>query len=196
MKRDVTRRTFLEGIGSTALGGSMLAQVNERAAGQSAAWRKPLVLTNPNILIILVDQMRWPAWLTFSQLTTLDQTYLVNIVGQLRNRSYVFDQYYTAATVCTAARGTLLTGLYAPQSALYVTNYPGTTPTPSLNPAFPTWGGAIQALNPAYQDKVWWFGKWHLSDCLGLTNPLKPYGFSTRTFPGQGNPSPDGAANE
>jgi hypothetical protein len=29
-----------------------------------------------------------------------------------------------------------------------------------------------------------------------LTNPLKPYGFSTRTFPGQGNPSPDGAANE
>jgi len=44
---------------------------------------------------------------------------------------------------------------------------------------------------------MWWFGKWHLSDCTTST-PLQSYGFRTRTYPGgaEGNPSPDGSANE
>ena len=76
--------------------------------------------------------------------------------------------------------------------------HPLTRDAPSLNPAFPTWGEALTALNPAYQGNVWWFGKWHLSDQLNAA-PLLPYGFHTRTYPGGSppyNPSPDGTANE
>jgi hypothetical protein len=55
----------------------------------------------------------------------------------------------------------------------------------------------LAALNPAYQNNVWWFGKWHLAPCLNAT-PLQPYGFNTRTYPGgaANNPSPDGFPNE
>jgi arylsulfatase A-like enzyme len=203
MKRQVTRREFLERLGACAAGGAALSQVlNRGAAAQNNAfvtspdtvpWTPPPTLTNPpNILLILVDQMRWPQWLNSAQTQTLELI-LPNILGKLRNRSYIFPQYYTASIACTPARGTLLTGLYAPQTAIYATD---ATPV-ILNPAFPTWGKAVQTLNAAYGNNLWWFGKWHLSLCDNPT-PLQPYGFNTRTYPGgaAGNPSPNGYANE
>jgi arylsulfatase A-like enzyme len=216
MKKDLTRRGFVEKLGACTAGGAALSQLlNRRASAQSAAsqgaaasdpccapqdaaaWTAPPKLTNPNILVVMVDQMRWPSWLTSSQMTTLQDTILPNIFGKLRNTSYVFHQYYTAATVCTAARGTLLTGLYAPQTAMYVGDgeLPGIAP--NLDPAFPTWGAALPALNAAYRGNLWWFGKWHLSNCKGSA-PLAPYNFNTRTYPGgaAGNPSPNGAPSE
>src|SRR5437879_876505 len=117
--KDLSRRVFLERIGAGTLGGVALSQaLTRRATAQSdasesvpgaAAWAPPGPLTNPNILIILVDQMRWPLWLSPSQMTILSQQILPNIFGRLRRRSYVFQEYYTAATTCVAARGTLLT---------------------------------------------------------------------------------------
>ncbi len=206
MKRQVTRRGFLERLGACAAGGAALSQILKgRTAAQNDAfvsprdtvpWTPPPALTNPpNILLIVVDQMRWPQWLNSAEEQTL-QTMLPNILGRLRNRSYAFEQYYTAATACSSARSTLLTGLYAPQTAVYAETSSGTAPD-ILNPAFPTWGEAVQALNSAYRNNLWWFGKWHLSLCLTST-PLQPYGFNTRRFPGgaEANPSPDGFANE
>jgi len=71
--------------------------------------------------------------------------------------------------------------------------------SPPLNPAFPTWGKALPALNPAYSGNMWWFGKWHLSQNLNSA-PLAQYGFKTRTYPGGPtapfNYSPDGFPNE
>lgn len=210
MKRNnsLSRRVFIEKIGAGAVGGTALSQLlNRRASAQNpgppdistqaVAWAAPSILTNPNILVIMVDQMRWPCWLTSSQLTVLDKQTLPNIFGKLRDNSYVFQQYYTAATVCSAARATQLTGLYAPQTAVYIGDDQITTTVPALNPAFPTWGTAIQTLNPAYHNNVWWFGKWHLSACT-TTAPLVNYGFQTRTYPGgtAGNPSPNGTPNE
>lgn len=164
----------------------------------SSSWAPPPKLTNPNILFIIVDQMRWPQWVDTDLSSTLDQI-LPNIFGRIRDNSYTFQQYYTAATVCTAARGTLLTGLYAPQTAVYIDGAltPGSQGAPALLPAFPTWADGIQALNPAYANNCWWFGKWHLSTC-NTTNPLTAYGFNTRTYPGgaAANPSPNGGPNE
>ena len=72
-------------------------------------------------------------------------------MGRIQSNSYNFDQFFVAATVCTASRACLLTGLYAPQTAMYVTADPGTI-APALNPAFPTWGEALATLNPAYRE--------------------------------------------
>ncbi|MFN7992053.1 MAG: sulfatase-like hydrolase/transferase [Bryobacteraceae bacterium] len=199
MASNVTRRVFLERLGACAAGAAAGSQLlTERATARSGnAWAAPQVLSNPNILIILVDQMRWPVWLNSTQMTVLDLQILPNIFGKIRDNAYVFQQYYTAATVCSAARATLLTGLYAPQSAVYIGDDQITATVPALNPAFPTWATAVPALNSAYGGNMWWFGKWHLSNCTGST-PLVPYGLQTGTYPGgaAGNPSPNGAANE
>lgn len=210
MKDDLTRRGFVEKLGACTAGGALSQLFTQSAGAQNAsasdpccaapdaaAWSAPPKLTNPNILVVMVDQMRWPSWLTSSQLATLKASILPNVFGQLHAKSYVFQQYYTAATVCTAARGTLLTGLYAPQTAMYIGNGDAPGVAPDLNPAFPTWATAIPALNAAYRGNLWWFGKWHLSNCTGST-PLAPYGINTRTYPGgaAGNPSPDGSPCE
>ncbi len=207
MSEQLSRRTFLERLAAFAAGEAALSQLlKKRACAQdntltetqnTVTWAPPAALTGPpNILLIMVDQMRWPQWLSSTQSQTLG-TILPNIIGRLRNRSYVFQQYYTAATACTPSRSTLLTGLYTPQTSVFATTTGGTTGSVNLNPAFPTWGEAVPALNPLYKSNVWWFGKWHLSVCNNST-PLQPYGFKTRTYPGgsAANPAPNGYANE
>jgi len=200
-KNELSRRNFMEKLGVTALAVSQLLTKRANAQGPEASktlpWSEPPALTNPNILLIMVDQMRWPDWLdNQTQEMMLDQQILPNIFGRLRDNSYVFNQYYTAATICTASRGTLLTGLYAPQTHCYCDTMETPTIAPLL-PQFNTWGEGVPAVNPAYKNNLWWFGKWHLSDCT-TTTPLIPYGFNTRTYPGGAakNPSPDGSANE
>ena len=187
---DLNRRQFLQRMGAAAL----LGAAGVSRASADSGWTPPPVLKNPNILVIMVDQMRPPMWMNASQQAMLSQT-LPNIVGRLQNNSYNFGQFFVAATVCTASRAALMTGLYAPQTGVYVNIE--TSTIPNLLPAYPTWGQAVAALNPAYQGNLWWFGKWHLSNNRNST-PLQPYGFNTRTYPGgpSHNPSPDGGANE
>jgi arylsulfatase A-like enzyme len=195
---DVSRRIFLERLAAGALLGAAGAYSQPALAqSNSGGWTPPPVLKNPNILVIVVDQMRRPMWLNASQQAALSQTVLPNIMGRIQNNSYSFDQFFVSATVCTASRSCLLTGLYAPQTAMYINADLGTS-APALNPAFPTWAQAVAALNPAYEGNLWWFGKWHLCEKLNAS-PLASYGFRTRNYPGGSppyNPSPDGLANE
>ena len=192
---EVSRRVFLERLAFGALLGAAGA-CSKPAAAQSTpgAWTPPPVLKNPNILVIMVDQMRPPLWMTSSQTTSFGPTVLPNIMGRIQSNSYNFEQFFVAATQCTASRSALLTGLYAPQTAMYVL---AQQTAPSLDPAFPTWGEALTTLNPAYTGNLWWFGKWHLST-QASTSPLLPYGFQTRTYPGgpAQNPDPVGVINE
>ena len=196
---DVSRRIFLERLAAGALlGAAGVFDQPAKAQSSSGAWTPPPTLENPNILIIMVDQMRPPMWMNSGQLAMLSQTVLPNIMGRIQTNSYSFDQFFVSATVCTASRACLLTGLYAPQTAMYANTQLGSSAIPALNPAFPTWGQAIAALNPAYEGNLWWFGKWHLSEELNAS-PLASYGFQTSTYPGGSppyNPSPDGTVNE
>ena len=194
----VSRRGFLQRIGAgTLLGAAGLGRNRLPGASNTASWTPPPVLKNPNILVIMVDQLRPPMWMDgFSQ--PLAQV-LPNIAGRIQNCSYNFSEFYVAATICTSSRACLLTGLYTPQTAMYLTLGSDSSQEPWLNPAFPTWGEALPVLNAAYQGNVCWFGKWHLSEQLNSA-PLLPYGFQTRTYPGGSsppyNPSPDGYVNE
>jgi len=197
-QRGMNRRRFLEGL---ALGGASLPhlfapRVKAQGRSEPAPWAPPPTLSNPNILVILVDQLRLPCWLDSDQATLVNQQILPNIVGRIGACAFNFQQFYVAATICTASRGTFLTGLYAPQTACYADTMQTATIAPLL-PQFPTWGRGLPAVQPAYANNMWWFGKWHLSDCITST-PLRPYGFNTRTYPGgpAQNPSPDGSANE
>jgi len=195
----ISRRGFLERLGAGALlGAAGLGRNRLHGASGTASWTPPPVLKNPNILVIMVDQLRPPMWMDgFSQPLT---QVLPNIVGRIQNCSYDFSEFYVAATVCIPSRSTLLTGLYTPQVAMYVTSLTSSpSPSPALKPAYPTWGQAMGALNAAYRGNIWWFGKWHVSTCNSMS-PLQAYGFQTSKYPGGSsapyNPSPNGTANE
>lgn len=154
--------------------------------GETAGVKKTSVPTRrqaPNILVIMVDQLRTPQW--FSAAPTATAT-MPNLAG-LRQEGVSFASHYTASNDCTPARAALLTGLHTHQTGCMITG--GST----LDPGFPTWGTMLRE-----QDyRTYWYGKWHLTHGDNLWNTdedsgaLEPYGFAGGTYP-----SPDGAPGQ
>ncbi|HTZ86203.1 MAG TPA: sulfatase-like hydrolase/transferase, partial [Solirubrobacteraceae bacterium] len=143
----------------------------------------PPTPAQPNILVILVDQLRYPAW--FSPMA--DGIALTPNLRRLREGAVSFAGHYTAANDCTPSRSTLLTGLYTHQTGCMITG--GST----LDPDFPTWGTMLR--EHGYHTS--WYGKWHLTHHDGQWRPrggaraLARYGFGGGTFP-----SPNGAPGQ
>jgi arylsulfatase A-like enzyme len=193
--RRIDRRTFVKGslaagglIAAGGLGVERLADASEDSgqnAARSAAASAPPPPTpsQPNILVILVDQLRYPA--LFSP--TADGTGLPPNLRRLRQGAVSFQGHYTASNDCTPARATLLTGLYTHQTGCMITG--GST----LDPGFPTWGTMLR--EHGYDTR--WYGKWHLTHHDGKWGPargrraLARYGFAGGTFP-----SPNGAPGQ
>ncbi|HZL49298.1 MAG TPA: sulfatase-like hydrolase/transferase [Solirubrobacteraceae bacterium] len=175
---DSSRRTFIKrGLltgGSLALataGAPAPAQARRpRRARRSGAARR-----RPNILVILVDQLRSPAWVPAS--VALD-TLLPNLAA-LRRKSVSFERHYTASNDCSPSRGVLLTGLYSHQTRCMITG------RSRLSPGFPTWGTLLREMGYA---TTWW-GKWHLNPRADA--PLEQYGFAGGTYP-----SPNGGPGQ
>lgn len=199
------RRTFLESLGLAAGAAALGFPLSADAQVQPALAYN---LTNPNILLIIVDQLRYRELSAsaggdpFPGLSAV----LPNITT-LQSESVEFTNYYTAGTSCTPARASMVTGLYPTQTAMYMT--PGDAAAPNLIPpftvnsqtgkvngylGFPTFGSYLLGLTPNYTCE--WFGKWHLADdspdMVATTLPMLAYGFAYGTFP-----SPNGVcANE
>ena len=137
----------------------------------------------PNVLVVLVDQMRTPTW---SGELGLAESGLAN-VARIRRGGVSFGRHYTASNDCTPARAALVTGLYTHQTGCMITG--GST----LDPAFPTWGRMLR--DQGYDTR--WYGKWHLTHHDNhwnmATGPgeLGRYGFAGGTFP-----SPDGGPGQ
>jgi arylsulfatase A-like enzyme len=129
----------------------------------------------PNILVILVDQMRAPTWVPAS--VALD-TLLPNLAS-LRRESVSFERHYTASNDCSPARGALLTGLHSHQTGCMITG------RSRLSTGFPTWGTLLRDMD---YETTWW-GKWHLNPHANAS--LEPYGFSGGTYP-----SPNGGPGQ
>ena len=154
----INRRTVLAGAGIAAGGGK------------------------PNILVIVVDQMRAPQW--FPDPQKLDA--LLPNVARLRNASISFESHYTASNMCAPSRGVMTTGLYSHQTGCLFT---GDGPSESsLAPRFPTWGTMLR--EQGY--RTWWWGKRH----LGQSGDMTPEGLDAHGFSGGTFPSPNGAPNQ
>ncbi len=176
--RSIDRRTFLKrglAIGGLAGGG---------AAIWAAASKGPTARRPPNILVIIVDQLRFPQW--FSPAAVGGPGLPPNLAS-LRRGAVSFERHYTASNDCTPARSALLTGLYTHQTGCMITG--GST----LDPGLPTWGTMLR--EQGYE--TYWYGKWHLSHgdrhWSKSDGParLERYGFSGGTYP-----SPNGAPGQ
>jgi arylsulfatase A-like enzyme len=178
------RRTFIKqgllSAGALALGAGGVAA--GMGAGGTAAKRRHAVARTPtqrhrppNVLVILVDQLRTPAWLP----PGLDFAALMPALSALRRGAVNFERHYTAANDCSPARGTLVTGLYSHQTGCLITG------NSHLDPGFPTWGTLLRERG--YH--TYWWGKWHLNPDPRAS--LEPYGFAGGTFP-----SPNGAPGQ
>jgi arylsulfatase A-like enzyme len=176
------RRDFLKSAGIAAAAGALGgADASAEASDVQAAPRDPLPGRQPNILFILVDEMRFPS--AFPTGVNSVDAFLANYmpnVHSLWQRGVKFGRHYTAASACTPSRGVLISGLYSQQSWLMqtLTNEPGeVSSTPPLNPAYPTYGKLLRRAG--YRTP--YVGKWHVS--FEVLAGLEPYGFQGLTSP-------------
>ncbi len=201
--KKLDRRTFVkQGLlaGGAVAGGALvvsrLADANDgsnvrgstattspSAAAKPVARRTPTAPRAPNILVIMVDQLRFPQWFGAGP----GGPDLPPNLQRLRRDAVSFARHYTASNDCTPARATLLTGLYTHQTGCMITG--GST----LDPGFPTWGSMLREYG--YHSR--WYGKWHLTHGDNKWLPgrgsraLERYGFAGGTYP-----SPDGAPGQ
>jgi arylsulfatase A-like enzyme len=197
----VDRRTFLK-TGVIAGGAVVGAGIGIKAVADATSGSGPSTPTpprpdrapvpaatpavssgKPNILVIMVDQLRFPQWFSPSP----HSLSLPPNLARLRRGAVSFARHYTASNDCTPARATLLTGLYTQQTGCMITG--GST----LDPGFPTYGTMLR--EHGYHTR--WFGKWHLTHRDNHWTPfsgeraLERYGFAGGVYP-----SPDGGPGQ
>src|SRR5690349_4326949 len=180
---DMERRDLLKAAAAITaggvLGGSRVLSHSAQAGNTGTGAGR-----QPNILFILVDELRFPSVFP-SGISTIDE-FLARFMPNtytLWQKGVKFAGHYTAASACSPARGTLVTGLYSQQTWLLqtITSAPSArfTPTPTLKPEFPTYGKLLR--DAGYQTP--YIGKWHLSIPQQNAGKLEPYGFDFMTFP-------------
>lgn len=179
------RREFLKdaaagaSLAATGLLGSK-SNPSQAAAHDDGAAKGP----QPNILFILVDELRYPrvfpkgihnAGDFFREF--MPRTYSIWAGG------VKFAGHHTAAVACSPARGTLVTGLYSQQSWLLLTILDAPDTKVSLQPVlgreYPTYGKLLR--NAGYRTP--YIGKWHLSVPPNVQPRLEAYGFEGLTHP-------------
>jgi arylsulfatase A-like enzyme len=191
----VDRRTFIKrgalAGGLLTGGGLAIARLADATGDEAGPASTPAPApppparrsARPNILVIVVDQLRYPVWFS----PTADGTGLPPNIRRLREGAVSFEGHYTAANDCTPARAAMLTGLYTHQTGCMITG------ASTLDAGFPTWGTMLR--EHGYRTR--WYGKWHLTRHDGKWGPargsraLERYGFAGGTFP-----SPNGAPGQ
>jgi len=193
-----TRRDFLKTAGGAVVAGAVASGCGSDSNTQSSPNGNTNFLPNgrPNILLLLVDEMRLPPEgygpnegeapglkeiLSFAQTLSPDNPYTRFFPGlvRLRQHSVVLRKHYIAAAACSPSRTTFLTGQYP--SLHGVTQVTGTFSAPNevvyLDPTtVPTVGDWFRAAGYSSH----YMGKWHVSDTSTETgvDSLEPWGFS------------------
>ena len=138
--------------------------------------------TRPNVLLIMVDQMRTPRW--FPAGTTLPA------YERLRREGLTVENSFVVANPCSPSRASIVTGLHYTQHGIHSNVAgPGSRGVPSLDPRLPTIGHAFRRAG--YRTP--YLGKWHLSAPADVEGTqLERYGFEAwqghdyEGFPNQG----------
>ncbi len=114
---ELNRRTVLTtgaiaaGAAAVGFGGYELLRTPRHGDSSASDGNKP------NILVIVVDQMRAPQW--FPDIQKL--TSLLPNLSRLQRDSVTFGSHYTASNMCTPSRGAMTTGLYSHQTGCLYT---------------------------------------------------------------------------
>src|SRR3954463_7153091 len=174
---DMERRDLLKAAAAITAGGvlggpRLLSHSAQAGNTGTGAGRQP------NILFILVDELRFPSVFP-SGISTIDE-FLARFMPNtytLWQKGVKFAGHYTAAVACSPARGTLVTGLYSQQTWLLTTilDAPDTQVSiqPVLGREYPTYGKLLR--NAGYRTP--YIGKWHLSVPPNVESRLAAYGF-------------------
>jgi arylsulfatase A-like enzyme len=195
-EKRIDRRAFLKkgaiaagtltggGLALSRLAGAMSeADPGAGVARAPARTARKALPQRPNILVIIVDQLRFPQWFASG---AAGPSLPPNLL-RLEEDAVCFGRHYTASNDCSPSRSALLTGLYTHQTGCLITG--GST----LDPGFPTWGSMLR--EHGYRAR--WYGKWHLThgdNRWGASSGqrvLERYGFAGGTYP-----SPDGAPGQ
>jgi arylsulfatase A-like enzyme len=183
------RRTFIAGglrVGGAITAASLGVEALIDADTAPAKRRRPgpyRRTRQPNILVIMVDQLRAPRWFGPGS----GGVRLPPNIASLAQAGVSFGRHYTASNDCTPARAAMLTGLHTHQTGVMITG------ASTLDPGFPTWGTMLREQGYA----TYWYGKWHLTHSDRRWNArsgprgLARYGFDGGTFP-----SPNGAPGQ
>ena len=138
----------------------------------------------PNILFIMVDEMRFPKIFPTGVNTPAEylQKFMPNVY-RLWEDGVKFSNHQTAATACSPSRGVMITGLYSHQTwfGTTIVVVPGSSHaySPSLQPGFPTYGKLLR--DAGYITP--YIGKWHCSQPDSASQELNSYGFQGLTYP-------------
>lgn len=182
------RRQFLKsGVAAAGLAG--LGRLNTGAA--QAAQGGPSLAGKPNILILMVDEQRYPTPYESQDLQNFRKTYL-KTQEALRQTGMEFHRHYAASVACAPSRTCFYTGHYP--SLHGVGNTDGTAKSVNdpdmfwLDPnSIPTLGNYFHAAGY----RTFYKGKWHLSHA-DLTVPGTRQ--SLASYDADGNRDPDAEA--
>ena len=179
----MTRRKFISATGR-ALAAAPLAGLAGTLAGCTR--------TRPNILVLMVDQMRTPPEgygdgegeardmkeiMGFRPLSP-ENAYAQYFPGMLRLRKngVVMRKHHTASAACVPSRASIMTGQYPSVTGVTETDGMFKSPhdVPFLDPdGLPTIGDWFRAAGYGTH----YFGKWHVSE-VEETDYLEPWGFA------------------
>lgn len=165
-KFNTSRRSFIQGGLLTAASLSLLKASAAAAQMQSRTpllTQSPTPLERPNILILMVDEQRYPPVYESPALRHFRRTYLLT-QEQLRQRGVEFHRHYAASIACAPSRTSLYTGHYP--SLHGVTNTDGAAKSADEPEMFWLDPNTVPTLGDYFSTagyRTYWKGKWHIS---------------------------------
>jgi choline-sulfatase len=125
--------------------------------------QSPTPFERPNILILMVDEQRYPPVYESPALRHFRRTYLLT-QEQLRQRGVEFHRHYAASVACAPSRTSLYTGHYP--SLHGVTNTDGAAKSADEPEMFWLDPNTVPTLGDYFSTagyRTFWKGKWHIS---------------------------------
>lgn len=127
----------------------------------------------PNVVLLLADDLGWTGLSCFGS-----DLYETPHLDALAQRGVKFTQAYSACTVCSPTRASIMTG--KSPARLHVTDFIAGQNRPYAKLQIPNWtkqlAGKETTLAEVLNDagyKTGHIGKWHLRDCSEITSSFE-----------------------